>query len=367
MALPRTGGPIVRGEERLMATKQHGSTATVVQNPLRWGVANELADRICSFNRDGAEPSMYFTECLAFTKEIGWQRGKDMSQVSPIVFYDSVSGHPCFVAPKGRSMDDFLSESLRHGWPSFRQEEVCWDHVRILEGLEVVSTSGTHLGHEIPDSQGPRFCINLSSVAGMPGSAASDRMDDSDGAADEASSSSSWPLLRAIAAAGSWRGRMHYGTGASGMTPAPFVLEGTTVVRVSDGGHCTFRSTVTLPNGAERTVEMEGQLGEEPGAVARLDRVGDDGPIFLLLSEHTEARTILLREVNATSGDAVLTSSMVLLEDAPLEVIMTSHELTQPGGVVSGVQMWRMVPEQMDGAESPEHDEEAFMYSGSEL
>ena len=34
--------------------------------------------------------------------------------------------------------------------------------------LESVSVDGTHLGHNIPDRAGNRYCINLVSVAGRP-------------------------------------------------------------------------------------------------------------------------------------------------------------------------------------------------------
>ena len=33
---------------------------------------------------------------------------------------------------------------------------------------EAISTAGTHLGHNIPDERGNRWCINLCSVAHMP-------------------------------------------------------------------------------------------------------------------------------------------------------------------------------------------------------
>jgi peptide methionine sulfoxide reductase MsrB len=120
------------------------------------------------------------------------------------VFYDSVTGVPLFEAPIGRSFEDFKKESMAHGWPSFRDEEVNWDYVRVLSDGEAVSTSGTHLGHNLPDKNGnrcgvcsvavirawvvghnavpsiygvmlrnvspaaPRYCINLVSVAGTP-------------------------------------------------------------------------------------------------------------------------------------------------------------------------------------------------------
>ena len=52
--------------------------------------------------------------------------------------------------------------------PSFRDGDVNWDHVRVLPNGEVVSTAGTHLGHNLPDKKGNRFCINLVSVAATP-------------------------------------------------------------------------------------------------------------------------------------------------------------------------------------------------------
>lgn len=43
---------------------------------------------------------------------------------SEITFYDSVTGKPLFIAPRGRTFEEFKKESLEHGWPSFRDEEV---------------------------------------------------------------------------------------------------------------------------------------------------------------------------------------------------------------------------------------------------
>ena len=85
-----------------------------------------------------------------------------------ITYYDSVTGKPLFVAPKGRTVEQFIDESKHHGWPSFRDEEVVWDNVRCLRDGEAVSVDGTHLGHNLPDWKGNRYCINLVSVAGKP-------------------------------------------------------------------------------------------------------------------------------------------------------------------------------------------------------
>lgn len=93
---------------------------------------------------------------------------KEYDEKGAVTFYDSNTGKPLFVAPKGRSMEAFLKESASHGWPSFRDEEVVWDNVRCLPNGEAISIDGTHLGHNLPDFSGSRYCINLVSVAGRP-------------------------------------------------------------------------------------------------------------------------------------------------------------------------------------------------------
>jgi len=155
----KLGGPIVRGGEELMSQKAHGTTSTPVQKALRWNVERDTADRICCFNRHYAEYAGY------------WRTTNFLAEVprdKPMVYYDSVSGKPLFVAPIGRSVDDFLKESASHGWPSFRDQEVVWENMRVLKDGESVSVDGTHLGHNLPDRNGNRYCINLVSVAGLP-------------------------------------------------------------------------------------------------------------------------------------------------------------------------------------------------------
>jgi peptide methionine sulfoxide reductase MsrB len=152
-----------RGDESLMSPKAHGTTATEVQKNLRFGVDRKLADKICSYNRRYAENYGSFTK-TSFQKDF-----LAMVEKGPVTFYDSVTGKPLFRAPVGRSVDDFIAESRFHGWPSFRDEEVVWSNVRVLNGDgEAVSADGTHLGHNIPDSTGNRYCINLVSVSGQP-------------------------------------------------------------------------------------------------------------------------------------------------------------------------------------------------------
>lgn len=85
----------------------------------------------------------------------------------PITFYDAYCGIPLYQAPIGRSFEDWKEESLDHGWPSFRDTEtVAANVVEIAGHGELLSTCGTHLGHNLPDGEGNRHCINLICIAG---------------------------------------------------------------------------------------------------------------------------------------------------------------------------------------------------------
>ena len=78
---------------------------------LRWNCNNETADSVCNFNRHYAEHSGYFTETTFLSEENGEKE---------ITFYDSVTGKPLYIAPRGRTWKEFVIESQAHGWPSFR-------------------------------------------------------------------------------------------------------------------------------------------------------------------------------------------------------------------------------------------------------
>lgn len=156
----RCESPCVLGDESIMSKKGHGTSHTPVQKNLRWKCDWRTADRICNYNRRWAERAGYFLSS-SFMTEASETDGA-------ITFYDSNTGKVLFEAPKGRSMKDFLAESRTHGWPSFRDNEVNWDFVRVLHDGETVSVDGTHLGHNLPDHKGNRYCINLVSIAGNP-------------------------------------------------------------------------------------------------------------------------------------------------------------------------------------------------------
>jgi len=119
------------------------------------------AQRICCNNHRFAEYSGYLAapEVDLFGK---------LDANGETVFYDSVCGLPLFIAPRGRSFDEFKEESLKHGWPSFRPEELVSENVIIHDGGRMESRCLTHLGHNLPEGGVDRYCIDLVCMAGAP-------------------------------------------------------------------------------------------------------------------------------------------------------------------------------------------------------
>ena len=156
------GYPLI-GPESIMSQKKHGTSEKPVMDNLRYGCDFKTADNICNFNRHYAEHSGY-----AFTSKISWVEEMRKNKDQEMTYYDSVTGKPLFIAPRGRTTEEFIAESKAHGWPSFRDQEVVWDNVKCLKNGETVSDDGTHLGHDLPDRSGNRYCINLVCIAGNP-------------------------------------------------------------------------------------------------------------------------------------------------------------------------------------------------------
>jgi len=135
-----------------------------VQKQLRFDVAPdwEMANTICCHNTKYAEPSGYFD-----TNRVRLFSRFKVEEKSH-TFYDSVCGIPLFTAPVGRSMAEWQAESTAHGWPSFRPAEIVEQNVVQYPNGEVRSKCGTHLGHNIPDGKGARYCIDLVCISGYP-------------------------------------------------------------------------------------------------------------------------------------------------------------------------------------------------------
>lgn len=108
--------------------------------------------------------------CSSHLNSFPEEAAKALAEHQPFEFFDTNTGASLFTiggSKKGaRPWKLFAHESRKHGWPSFRTNEVNWSNVRILPNGEVVSTTGTHLGHNLPDKSGNRFCINLVAIAG---------------------------------------------------------------------------------------------------------------------------------------------------------------------------------------------------------
>lgn len=138
------------------------SGRTTPDVPVPVDPSETLADAVCCDTRTKvfAEPQFLYEapDIALFSK---------LSGVT--TFFDSVCGVPLFKAPVNRSMAEFKADTDEHGWPSFRAAEVFSEHVHVNKSTGFVySSCGTHLGSFLPDAKGPRWCMDLSCIAGNP-------------------------------------------------------------------------------------------------------------------------------------------------------------------------------------------------------
>ncbi|CAK9024148.1 unnamed protein product [Durusdinium trenchii] len=133
---------------------------------LRWGISADLkvgpftAEAVCCANHRFAEEPHFWSQNAAFVAA-----AKAATEKNPLVFFDSACDVPLFKAPVGRNTSQWLEESA-HGWPSFRSQEMVSENLVTFAGGEVQSRCGTHLGHNLPDAKGDRYCIDLVCIAG---------------------------------------------------------------------------------------------------------------------------------------------------------------------------------------------------------
>ncbi|KAL7515511.1 hypothetical protein ACHAXN_013454 [Cyclotella atomus] len=129
----------------------------------------DTSNKICCNNHRYAEYSGYLNapEVNLFSR---------LDPHNETIFYDSVCGIPLFIAPRGRSFDEWKQESLHHGWPSFRHKEIVSENVIIHPDGRMESKCLTHLGHNLPEGGTDRYCIDLVCIAGQPLSAEDERV-----------------------------------------------------------------------------------------------------------------------------------------------------------------------------------------------
>lgn len=147
-------------EDQCFGHTPMSSTSTYLGASLDYSTA----ERICCNNHRYAEYRGYLEapEVDLFSR---------LDPAVETVFYDSVCGIPLFVAPRGRTFEEFEAESLEHGWPSFRPEEIVSENVIVHDDGRMESRCLTHLGHNLPEGGVDRYCIDLVCVAGEPLSA----------------------------------------------------------------------------------------------------------------------------------------------------------------------------------------------------
>jgi hypothetical protein len=92
--------------EDVMNHKEHGTAPRPVQTNLLYGVDGAVADRICCFNRHYAEPHGDFLR-RSWIPAVHGRR--------EVTYFDSVTGKPLFVAPRGRTFEEFVAESKVRG------------------------------------------------------------------------------------------------------------------------------------------------------------------------------------------------------------------------------------------------------------
>jgi len=93
---------------------------------------------------------------------------KSTRTAETLSFFDSVCGIELFrLGKQGRSIAEFEKETREHGWPSFRTQDIVGENVLVKDG-QVVSKCGTFLGTMDSDNKGPRYCLDLSCIAGSP-------------------------------------------------------------------------------------------------------------------------------------------------------------------------------------------------------
>ncbi len=156
-----------------------------------------------------------------------------------------------------------------------------------------------------------------------------------------------YPVISRIANT-EWTGRCKY-TGAD-LSPLNIKLVGGVRYDIVAPGadddnqqhFVRLSSFLTFPNGKTREVVMQGRKdGTHP---LKLVSIEDDGPIYMLLTE-LAPDTILINEIEKSSGRTIMTASLSIVEkdNGEMELIQISHEVGDNDvSLIEGHQTWRL-------------------------
>lgn len=135
-----------------------------------------------------------------------------------------------------------------------------------------------------------------------------------------------------------------------------------------NGTSLTLSSYLTFPNGQTRNVIMKGTRSlyalPPKHEVMTLTPIDDEGPIIMKLSE-VYPDTILINEIEKSSGNIVMTSSVSIVKGMKgLELVGISHEVgdvtakdkEEGVDVIEGHQVWRMTPSSSSAVALDEFD-----------
>jgi len=140
------------GDASIMSKKAYGTSNIPIQENLRWNEDEGVASSICNHNRHWAEPSGYFTENPDFMNQIRafeQEQKEDLLLNETITYYDSNTGIALFEAPIGRTWEEFIDESIAHGWYVF---------ITCCKCLKLMNISSGH-HFEMRKSNGIMFAV----------------------------------------------------------------------------------------------------------------------------------------------------------------------------------------------------------------
>jgi len=127
-----------------------------VQETLQFGVSESSTASCCS------NTSHTFSD---YIQTIGLFQQLNASQTTTL--YDSTCGLSLFEAPLGRTFQEWEDECEIYGDLRFKEDEVVWDNVELLNSGVLVSICGTRLGESVSLGTSP-YSVDIACISGMP-------------------------------------------------------------------------------------------------------------------------------------------------------------------------------------------------------